>query len=252
VDPLEAVILACVAFCTGVINAVAGGGTLILFPTLLAFGYTAKVANVTNTVAVWPGTVGGSLAYRAEISRQRRTIVAVAPFVLVGTLLGSALLLATPDSTFDLVVPFLIFGACFLLAAQDRLTVLFFKGDRDLASGHNLLLLRIAIFLVSLYGGYFGAAMGIIMLAIFGLLLPEDIQHANALKGLIAAAINGIGAGYFAVFGDVAWEAAAIMAVSSLAGGYFGVGLARRLPRDKLRLVAVLYGTAAGFVMLLR
>src|SRR3989304_6284169 len=103
-DPVEAIVLALVAFCTGVINAVAGGGTLILFPTLLAFGYSAKVANVTNTVAVWPGTIGGSLAYRGEISRQRKTIIALAPFVVVGALLGSALLLATPDTVFDLVV----------------------------------------------------------------------------------------------------------------------------------------------------
>jgi uncharacterized membrane protein YfcA len=226
---------------------------LIAFPALLAVGYGAIVANVTNTVAIWPGTVGGSLAYRSEISRQRRTIIAIAIPVVVGAVAGSALLLATPESTFEWIVPFLILGACMLLAFQDRLTRYFFSGqDDNILAGRNLVLMRIGVLLVAIYGGYFGAAMGIIMLALFGLLLPEDMQHANALKGLVAMSVNGIAVVYFALFADVAWEAAAIMAAAALIGGYGGVHVARRLPRERLRMVAVSYGTFAALVLLIR
>ncbi|MPZ48277.1 MAG: TSUP family transporter [Dehalococcoidia bacterium] len=251
--PLEAVGLAFAAFLAGGINAIAGGGTLIGFPVLLAAGYGAKVANMTNTVAIWPGTISGSWAYRSEISRQRATITAIVIPVVAGAIAGSALLLSTPESTFEWIVPFLIYGACILLAFQDKLTKMFFAGtDNNLLAGRNLLLMRIGVFFVAVYGGYFGAAMGIIMLALFGLLLSEDMQHANALKGLVAMAVNGIAVVYFAIFGEVAWEAAAIMAVAALAGGYMGVGVARKLPKEKLRLVAVTWGAFAATVLLIR
>jgi uncharacterized membrane protein YfcA len=248
----EAVVLALAAFIASAINAVAGGGTLIAFPALLAVGYGSKVANVTNTIAIWPGTVGGSWAYRGEISRQRQTIISIAIPVVVGAIAGSALLLSTPESTFDLIIPFLIWGACILLFFQDQLTRMI-AGSRfafDTALGSWLL--RIGIFGASIYGGYFGAAAGIIILALFGLLLPQDIQHANALKGLIAMTINGLAAVYFAIFGEVAWEAAAIMAAAALAGGYLGVGFARRLRPERLRLVAVIYGSVAAAILMTR
>jgi uncharacterized membrane protein YfcA len=251
-EPLEIVGLGLAAFAAGAINAIAGGGTLIAFPALLAAGYSAKVSNVTNTVAVWLGTVGGSFAYRKEISDQRRTITAIAVPTVIGAVAGSALLLSTPDATFDIVVPFLILGACLLLALQDRLTRMVTSSRLPLNPGLSVWLIRAGVFLVALYGGYFGAAMGIIMLAIFGLLLPDDIQHVNALKGFVAMSINSIAAAYFAVFGEVAWEAAAVMAVCSLAGGYLGVGFARRLRRDRLRAFAVTYGTIAALVLLTR
>ena len=249
----EAVALAVAAFVASAINAVSGGGTLIAFPVLLGVGYSSKVANVTNTVAIWPGTVGGSWAYRGEISRQRRTIIAIAIPTVVGAIAGAALLLSTPDSTFDLVVPFLILGACALLFFQDRLTALVFRGGHhNIESGWGRFVLQVGVFSVAMYGGYFGAAMGIVMLALFGLVLPEDIQHANALKGLVAMAVNGLAAVYFGFFGEVAWSAAAIMAVAALAGGYFGVGFARRLKRERLRVFAVSYGTIAALILLSR
>jgi uncharacterized protein len=253
VSPFEAIALAVAAFFAGGINAIAGGGTLIAFPVLLAVGYSSKVANVTNTLAVFPGTVGTSLAYRGEISRQRQTIIVITVPTIIGAASGAALLLTTPEGAFDAIVPFLILAACALLAMQDRLTRLIVRSGHVLAgSNWGLWLLRIGVFLVALYGGYFGAAMGIVMLAMFGLLLPDDLQHANALKGLVAMAINGIAAVYFGLFGDVAWEAAGIMAIASLAGGYFGVSVARRLRRDRLRQVAVIYGTIAALVLLAR
>ena len=248
----EAVILALAAFIASAINAVAGGGTLIAFPALLAVGYGSKVANVTNTVAIWPGTVGGSWAYRGEISRQRQTIISISIPVITGAIAGSALLLSTPESTFDWIVPFLIWGACALLFFQERLTVMVSQSRFAFDTRLGTWLLRLGVFGVAVYGGYFGAAMGIVMLALFGLLLPDDIQHANALKGLVAMTVNGIAAVYFGIFGEVAWEAAAIMAVAALAGGYLGVGFARRLRRDRLRLFAVLYGSIAAAVLMAR
>jgi uncharacterized membrane protein YfcA len=248
----EGVALACAAFIASAINAVAGGGTLIGFPALLAVGYGSKVANVTNTIAIWPGTVGGSWAYRGEISRQRSTIISIAIPVVVGAVAGSALLLSTPESTFDWIVPFLIWGACILLFFQDPLTRVIASSRFNFDTVLGTWLLRIGVLGVAIYGGYFGAAMGIIMLALFGLLLPEDIQHANALKGLVAMTVNGLAAVYFAIFGDVAWEAAAIMMVAALAGGYLGVGFARRLRRERLRLVAVTYGSIAAAILMAR
>jgi uncharacterized membrane protein YfcA len=251
VSALEIIGLAIAAFFAGGINAVAGGGSLIGFPALLAVGFNSKVANVTNTVALWPGTVGASTAYLPEINRQRATIKMIAIPVMLGALLGSFLLLATPTEVFDSIVPFLILGACALLFFQVRITRLIASGGLQVESGGGWPL-RITVFIASIYGGYFGAGLGIILLALFGIFLSEDIQHANALKGLAAMFVNGLASIYFGIFGDVAWEAALIMAVMSLVGGYLGAQLARRLPRERLRMVAVTYGTIAALVLLVR
>jgi uncharacterized membrane protein YfcA len=249
-DPLEAVFLAFAGFAAGAINSMAGGGTLVAFPAVLALGYGSTLSNVTSKIAIWPGTIGGSWAYRGEISRQRRTIILLLIPTAVGAFAGSALLLSTPDSVFDQVVPFLILGACALLVLQDKLIAMFFKGERSLDAGPGRILLQIAMFLVAVYGGYFGAAYGIITLAVFGMLLPEDIQHANALKGLVAFFVNGLSVAYFAVFADVAWDVVAIMAVFAFIGGYVGVFAARRLKQRPLRLVAAAWGTIAALYML--
>jgi uncharacterized membrane protein YfcA len=260
-DALDAVLLGIAAFFAGGINAVAGGGTLIGFPALVAAGYSAKVANVTNTVALWPGTVGGSVAYLPEIKRQRETIVTIAAPTVVGALLGSVLLLATSDEVFESIVPFLILGACALLFFQNRITVAVAarmpaggvpEGDVPAVKKRNAWPLRIGCFFAAIYGGYFGAGLGIVVLALFGVFLDEDIQHANALKGLVSMFVNGLASGYFALFGEVVWEAAAIMAIFSLIGGFAGGHVARRLPRDRLRMIAVTYGTIAALVLLVR
>jgi len=250
VDALTIVGLGTAAFFAGGINAVAGGGTLIGFPALIAAGYDSKVANVTNTVALWPGTVGGSIAYLPEIQRQRETIKQISIPVIIGALLGSALLLATPTEVFDVLVPFLILGACALLFFQTRITAMVASGISVDSGGYWPL--RIGVFFASIYGGYFGAGLGIIVLALFGFFLDEDIQHANALKGLVSMFVNGLASVYFGIFGDVVWEAALIMAVTSLAGGFFGAQVARKLPRERLRQVAVGYGTIAALVLLVR
>ncbi len=250
-DALEVAVLVVTAFLAGAINAIAGGGTLISFPGLLAAGLSPKVANVTNTVAIWPGMVGGSWAYREELSRQRATIRVIILPTLAGAVTGAVILLSTSESTFEALVPFLIVAACATLALQDRIARLVFREPHtaDLTAGRKLVL-GATMFVVAVYGAYFGAAMGIIVLAIFGLLLPDDIQHANALKGLFALFVNGVAAVSFAMFGDVAWDAAAAMAVATLVGGYLGVSVARSLDRDTLRGGVVAYGTVAAFVIL--
>jgi uncharacterized membrane protein YfcA len=218
----------------------------------LAAGFTAKVANVTSTVAVFPGTVGTSWAYREELGQQRRVMLALMPTAIIGAVLGAALLLYTPASTFRAVTPFLILGACAMLAGQDRLIKLVYGDKEQSAREPNMLLLQVTMLGVSIYGGYFGAGMGIIMLALFGLFLPDDIQQSNALKGFMAMMINGLAAAYFVLFGDVAWTAAAVMAVSALTGGYSGVFVARRLRRDRLRMAAVTFGVIAALVLMVR
>jgi uncharacterized membrane protein YfcA len=249
-DVWEVIGLVAVAFAAGAINAVAGGGSLITFPALLAFGYPSKVANVTNTVGLWPGTVGGSWGYREEIGRQRSRVVALALPSAAGAVAGSAILLATPQSAFDVVVPFLIVFAVLLMAFQDPLS--------EFALSHRLrsedsaaipLTLTLATFMLAVYGAYFGAGFGILTLAVFAILIPDDIQHSNALKGLQALLVNGIAVVYFGLWGPVEWGPAAVMAVGAVLGGYLGVGLARRLGRQWLRIVVVAYGTVVAVVL---
>jgi uncharacterized membrane protein YfcA len=245
--------LAVAAFVAGAINAVAGGGSLISFPALLAAGYASKTANVTNTVALWPGYAGGSYGYRTELSRQRRRFLYLAGPAILGALAGSVILLATPGSAFDVVVPFLILFACTMMAFQDRLSS-FALSHRLASQGetHVPFALQLATFIFAIYGAYFGAALGIIMLAFLSILLPDDIQHSNALKGLLSLLINAVAVVYFAFFGPVRWLPVVVMGVGAVAGGYLGVGVARRLGRQWLRVVVVGYGAVVAAILLVQ
>lgn len=252
-DVIEALGLAAAAFAAGAINSVAGGGSLVSFPALIAAGYPSKTANVTNTVALWPGYIGGSIGYRGELERQRRRIVALTVPSVIGALLGSVILLATPDSAFDAIVPFLILFACGLMAFQDPLGR-FAQTHRlvSRADDHVPLALHLGIVVLSMYGAYFGAGLGIMTLAVLGILLPDDIQHSNALKGLLSALINLVAVVYFGLFGPVEWLPAFVMAAGALAGGYYGVGIARRLGRKWLRITVIAYGVFVALVLLIR
>ncbi|HEY7802765.1 MAG TPA: sulfite exporter TauE/SafE family protein [Dehalococcoidia bacterium] len=240
----------------GAINAVAGGGSLISFPALIWAGYAAKTANVTNTVALWPGTVGGSFGYREELLRQRTRVLALLPFAAAGGLLGSVVLLATPTSAFDAIVPFLILFACGLLAVQTPLSR-FAQTHRLVSESteHVPALLRFAVFVLAIYGGYFGAGLGIMMLAVLSVLLPDDIQHSNALKGLLALIINAVAVIYFIIAsivgtGYIRWGPAGLMALGAITGGYLGVGVARRLGRTWLKVAVITYGLVVVGVLL--
>jgi uncharacterized membrane protein YfcA len=250
---LEYVGLLAAAFAAGAINAVAGGGSLISFPALLAAGYASKTANVTNTVALWPGYAGGSYNYRPELSRQRRRLLALLAPSVAGALVGSVVLLATPESAFDAIVPFLILFACVLMATQDQLGA--FAQTHRLASlgeDHVPAALLATTFILAIYGAYFGAGLGIIMLAFLGILLPDDIQHSNALKGMLSLIINAVAVLYFLFFGPVRWLPAAVMAAGAIAGGYLGAGVARRLGRRWLRIAVIAYGLVVVIVLFVK
>ena len=245
---LEALLLAAAGFAAGAVNAVAGGGSLISFPALLGAGYASVTANVTNAVAVLPGYLGGSVAYRRELEGQRPRVVALAATTAAGSLLGAWLLIVSPASVFEAIVPFLILGSCALLAAQPALS----RVIAPVAAGgdHRSLRLHAGAFAASIYGGYFGAGLGILLLAVLGLVLHDSLQRLNALKGLLSLVIGLAAVAYFAVFGPVAWGPAALMAVTSLLGGQAGVAVARRLKPGPLRALIVAFGVGVAVWLL--
>jgi uncharacterized membrane protein YfcA len=253
--PLEALGLALAAFVGGGINAVAGGGSLISFPALLAAGYPTVTANVTNTVALWPGYVGGSLGYRALLIPQARTVAVLAITSVLGALTGSAILLMTSEATFSAIVPFLILFAAVVLTFQPQLSRLVARIRRpwDAAAPTRIPLeLHPVVFLLAVYGAYFGAGLGTMTLAALSILLPDDLQRSNALKGMLSLIINAVAVVFFALFGPVEWAPAAVMAIAGLAGGYLGVGLARRMSSNVLRLVVVVYSLVVAVVLMVR
>ncbi len=250
---IEMLGLALAAFIGGGINAVAGGGSLITFPALLAVGYPAKVANVTNTVALWPGYIGGSLGYRALLFPQQRTILVLTVSSVLGAIAGSAILLLTSEESFEAIVPFLILGAAILLAFQVRLGAFIARLKRSVpVVGRVPLELHPAVFMLGLYGAYFGAGLGTLTLAVLSILLPDDLQRSNALKGMLSLIINAVAVVYFVFFGPVEWAPAAVMAVAGLAGGYYGVSIAKRLSASTLRMVVVGYSLIVAVILFVR
>jgi uncharacterized protein len=240
-DPAQIALLAGAGLIAGAVNAVAGGGSLLSFPALLAVGYPAITANVTNAVALTPGYFGGTLGYRRELGGQRRRVAALGAISAVGAVVGAFLLLISSAELFERVVPFLIFLACGLLAAQTRLAAVVREG-REV----HMAPLFGAQFLAAAYGAYFGAGVGIMMLAILGIFLADTLQRLNALKGLLSLLVNLIAAVAFVLFAEVAWVAVAVMAVTSLLGGQLGVVLARRLNDRALRWLVIAFGVAVG------
>jgi uncharacterized membrane protein YfcA len=246
-DPTAAqlALLGGAAFAAGAVNAVAGGGSLISFPALLAVGYPSVAANVTNMIAVTPGYASGSTAYRAELRGQGRRVRNLGIVAAAGTAAGTAILLIAPAGAFDAVVPFLVLLACALLAAKPVLA-------RVVTRRHHAGLgLRAAVFAGAIYGGYFGAGLGIMLLAILEAFLEDDLQRLNALKGLLSLVVALVSASLVAIFGPVAWGPALLMAAASVAGGWIGARVARRLPTAVLRWGIVAFGVAVAVALLL-
>jgi uncharacterized membrane protein YfcA len=235
----------------GGINALAGGGSLITFPSLIAIGLPTVAANVTNSVAVFPGYVSSVVGSRADLAGQRRRLVTILPTAVVGSVAGCALLLLTPARAFELVVPFLVLGAAATLAFQDRLRGLV-GHPRALSRRRQLLSLQIMVFVGAVYGGYFGAALGVMYVAALALVLDESLNRVNALKNVLSATVGLVTVIVFALFGPVHWVAVAVLAPATVIGGYAGARLARRLPSRVLRFVIVAFGTAIGLVLLYR
>jgi len=237
------------ALLAGAVNAVAGGGTLVSFPCLLLLGLAPLPANVTNTVALLPGYAGGSAGYRLELRGQAGRMLSLGLAGGIGGLAGALLLLHTPPAAFTAVVPWLLLAACILLLVQPlaaRFAAESPKRPPRLAP--PALLGQIA---AGAYGGYFGAGLGVMLLAVTGLFLRDHLQRLNALKGVLSLIINAVAAVVFALLGPVSWAAVLVMAPASLAGGFAGVVLARRLHADTLRLVVAALGVAVALKLLL-
>ncbi|HTE59015.1 MAG TPA: sulfite exporter TauE/SafE family protein [Solirubrobacteraceae bacterium] len=241
---LECVAVLAAGVFAGAINTVVGSGTLVTFPVLLAVGYGPVTANVSNTVGLVPGSISGAIGYRAELAGQHRRIVALGSASLLGGIAGAVLLLSLPSAVFDAVVPALIALALVLVVVQPRLARAL-AARREEVRPHGGPALWSGVFGTGIYGGYFGAAQGIILLALLGIALPEDLQRLNALKNVLAALINGVAAVVFLCFASVAWQPALLLAVGSTAGGQLGARIGRRLSPAVLRGVIVVVGVAA-------
>jgi uncharacterized membrane protein YfcA len=244
------VLLAVAGFVAGAINAAAGGGSLVTFPALIAVGYPPLIANVTNNVAVSPGYATGAWGYRAELRGQRGRILPLAVLSAFGSLVGVGLILVSSPEAFDSVVPFLVLAACALLAAQP--TIGRRLGDRTGEGGRPGVGALVGQTLAAVYGGYFGAALGVAVLALLGTFLDDTLQRLNALKALLQLVIGGTAAIAFALLTPVAWGAVVIVGPASLAGGLVGARLAKRVSDRVLRTGIVAYGVVAALWLLLR
>jgi uncharacterized membrane protein YfcA len=235
------------------INSVAGGGTLVSFPALIWTGIDPIQANVTSTVSLWPGSLGGMIGFRRELGESRRWMLILVGPSVIGGLAGAFLLLLTPAQVFAFIVPWLILFATVLFAVGEPLSRRFARLNP--IDGGNRKWLAAAIpfqFFVAVYGGYFGAGIGILMLAALSLLGLRDIHQMNALKNFFAVSINLIAAFYFMLTGPVHWRLAVFMALGSVAGGYGGAGLARKLGRTFVRRAVIFIGFAMALSLLFR
>ena len=244
----EALFLAAAAFAAGALNTVAGGGTFLTLPALVAVGVPPVAANATSAVAVFPGYLGGAMGFLPEMrSFDRPLLLRLTGVTLLGGLAGSTLLLVSSDAAFSVIAPFLL-----LLA-----TGTFFFGDRlrAIAARHSRGVTPYAapgLFAVSLYGGYFNGGLGIVLLALFSLWGMTDLHRMNGLKNLLSFALSGISVATFAIAGLVEWRQAVVMMVAATLGGYLGAPLARRMPARMLRLLIACIGLGMSAVFFLR
>ena len=248
---LAALAILGVGLAAGTLNTIVGSGSLITFPTLLVLGYPPVVANVSNTVGLVTGSISGAIGYRRELEGQRRRLRMLGVASLAGGLTGGLLLLALPASVFRNVVPVLILISCALVAFQPRLA-------RRVASRegpawvHGGPLLFAAVFVTGVYGGYFGAAQGVMLIALLGIFLDDSLQRLNAAKNVLAALVNGIAALLFIVFADVDWAVAGLLAAGAIVGGQVGASVGRRISPQWLRAVIVIVGVAVAIRLLVR
>ena len=239
-----------VGLAAGTVNTIVGSGSLITFPTLLALGYAPVLANVSNTVGLVPGSISGAVGYRRELAGQRRRIAVLGTASATGGLTGGILLLVLPAAVFRDIVPVLILVACALIAVQPplaRRVAARRRADRP----HGGPLLFAAVYATGVYGGYFGAAQGVILIALLGIFVDDGIQRLNAAKNVLAALVNGVAAVLFVAFSHVAWGVAALLATGAVVGGQLGATLGRRIPPNWLRAVIVVVGVGVAVRLLI-
>jgi uncharacterized membrane protein YfcA len=240
----DAIAIFAAGIAAGTINTVVGSGTLITFPILIALGYAPVTANVSNTIGLVPGSASGAIGYRRELAGQRERVARLAIASLTGGVAGAVLLLSLPASAFKAIVPAFIVVALILIVAQPRLNGLL-AARRTAGRVHVGPVAMVGVFLSGVYGGYFGAAQGIMLLAILGLSLDDDLQRINAVKVVLAGLVNLVSGVIFMFAAHVAWDVAALIAGGSTLGGVLGARGGRRLPAPALRLVIVAVGTVA-------
>jgi uncharacterized membrane protein YfcA len=247
----QAGLLVVAGIAAGGVNAIAGGGSLITFPTLIGIGLPPVAANVTNSVAVCPGYLSSVLGSRADLAGQGRLLRTIVPTSAVGAALGCWLLLATPARAFEVVVPFLVLTAAATLGFQSRLRGLV-GHPRAMSPARQAVTVQVMVLIGSVYGGYFGAALGVMLVAALALVLDESLNRINALKNVLSATVGVVTVVVFAAFGPVNWAAALTLAPATIIGGYGGARLARRLPAALLRVLIVGLGTLIGLILLWR
>jgi len=250
---IEHIMIGLAAVAGGLVNALAGGGTLITFPMLTAVGIPPVVANITNTVALCPGYIGGTFAQRKDLEGQKKRMWLLLPTGVAGGIAGGILLLYTSDTVFRKLIPWLILTAAVLLAFQDRMrnwvmARMSNAGHRHLNEAWSMAL----IFPAAVYGGYFGAGLGVMMLAVLGLVLEDSLTRLNALKQSLSFSINIAAAVFFLFSGQVVWSAAIVMAVGALAGGVFGGRMAGRIKPIVLRWIVIVIGLVVAVVYFIR
>ena len=253
-DLLQAGAIVVAGVAAGGINTVVGSGTLITFPTLLACGVPPVVANVSNNIGLVPGSVVGAVGYRRELVGQRSRVLRLLSASLLGGLAGAVLLLVLPEGAFAAIVPVLIVLGLLLVVVQPRLSA--YVAARNAAAGrdaaHEGGWVWPAVFATGIYGGYFGAAQGVLLMAILGVGVPQDLQRSNAVKNVLAAAVNGVAGLLFVFVADVDWLVAALIAGGAVVGGFFGARIGRRLSPTLLRVTILVVGTVALIVFFVR
>jgi uncharacterized membrane protein YfcA len=253
VGPPEALAILGAGVAAGAVNAVVGSGSLITFPTLLAFGYPPVVANVSNNVGLVSGNISGAIGYRRELAGQRSRLRRLAVIAAAGSVAGAAALLSLPSSSFKIIVPVLILISCVLVLVQPWLSSRIIARrkrraelDADRAQEKTGTVLGAGVFASAAYGGYFGAAQGVLVIGLLGTFLDESIQRVNGAKNVLVTVVNGTAAVVYIIFAHVAWLAVLLIAVGSTAGGFLGARYGRRLPPLALRIFVVLIGVISA------
>lgn len=242
--PWEIIAIFVAGVAAGGINAVVGSGSLITFPTMVALGIPPIVANVSNNIGLVPGSLTGALGYRAELGGQRDRLIRLGAASVAGSLIGGVLLLFLPGDTFDVVVPILIGLACVLVVIQPRLNR-WLSARREDPHPHGGPWLWIGVFAAGIYGGYFGAAQGVLLIGLLGSFLDDDLQRVNAAKNVLSLLVNGTAAILFIAVAEVDWRAVAMVALGATIGGFLGAKVGRKLPAPVLRGFIVCIGILA-------
>jgi uncharacterized protein len=241
------------AFVAGAINSVAGGGTLVSFPALVWMGLPSTIANATSTVAIWPGSLGAMWGYRRDLGGLPASTYALIVPSLLGGILGAVLLVMTPTAVFDRLIPLLILFATVLFMLQEPVQRMVKTTGKAHSGSRAWLMGAMAFqFLVAVYGGYFGAGIGILMLAAFGIMGFTDIHQMNGLKNFLALCINGVAAAYFIWNGMVSWPHVLVMVTGAIVGGVWGAGFARRIGPKAVRRIVIIIGFTMAASLLFR